>query len=90
MPEYLVNLVIGGFVTWLYRRVDTLETRLRQAEIEGAEVKSHRSYIEQNFNRLEAYLQRLEEKIDAHVSENRERIRYIKEKYELTPPKNND
>lgn len=90
MPEYMVNLVIGGFVTWLYRRVDAVESRLRTAETENAEVKAHKEYIEKNFARLEAYLQRVEEKLDAHVSENRDKIRFIKDKYHLTQSNDND
>lgn len=90
MPEYVITVILGGFVGWLCRRVESVEGRLTKAEIANATNTSYQHSLDRNFARLEAYLQRVEEKLDAHVSENRERIRDIKEKYHLIPREDND
>lgn len=90
MPEYVINVILGGFIGWLIKRVEGVEDRLRKTEIANATNQSYQQSLDRNFARLEAYLQRVEEKLDAHVSENRERIRDIKEKYHLIPKEDND
>ena len=65
------------------RKIDLVERRQDQLELKVAE--KYVSYEEFNRrweNMLRVFI-RIEDKIDAHVSEDSQKIRYIKEKYNL-------
>lgn len=86
MPEYALGLMFSGLFAvcgLINRKIDLVERRQDQLELKVAE--KYVSYEE--FNRrwdvlLKSFM-RIEDKIDAHVSEDSQKIRYIKEKYNL-------
>ena len=86
MPEYALGLMFSGLFAvcgLINRKIDLVERRQDQLELKVAE--KYVSYEE--FNRrwdvmLKVFM-RIEDKIDAHVSEDSQKIRYIKEKYNL-------
>lgn len=86
MPEYALGLMFSGLFAvcgLINRKIDLVERRQDQLELKMAE--KYVSYDEFN-RRWEGMLRvfiRIEDKIDAHVSEDSRKIRYIKEKYNL-------
>jgi hypothetical protein len=102
MPEYLLALIISaciGSYGWLSRRIDQVDQRIDRFEVKVAEEYVTKQTLARALDRLEAQflrvggrletsLLRMEDKIDAHVSEDRRRIEHIIEKYHLI--KDND
>jgi len=86
MPEYALGLMFSGLFAvcgLINRKIDLVERRQDQLELKVAE--KYVSYEEFNRrweNMLRVFI-RIEDKIDAHVSEDSQKIRYIKEKYNL-------
>ena len=92
MPEYLFIFIASGVVTFfgivgkkvddVDKRMDALELKLAEKYLTKHDFKNHQAVL---FNTLA----RLEDKIDAHVSEDNTRIAKMKTKYYLTN-QNND
>ena len=86
MPEYALGLMFSGLFAvcgLINRKIDLVERRQDQLELKVEE--KYVSYDEFNRrweNMLRVFI-RIEDKIDAHVSEDSQKIRYIKEKYNL-------
>lgn len=84
MPEYLFVFIASGIFTVLGiagkkfdsidKRVDDLELKLAEKYLTKHDFKTHQAVL---FNTL----QRLEDKVDAHVSEDASRIAKMKAKY---------
>jgi DNA repair exonuclease SbcCD ATPase subunit len=101
MPEYAIALIISaafGSYAWLNRKITDVDERLDAFTVKVAEVyvtkeqlQNALNRLENQFNRigdrLESSLLRMEDKLDAHVSEDRCRIENVINKYNL---KNND
>lgn len=93
MPEYLFVFIASGIFTVLGfasrkfdgmdKRVDALELKLAEKYVTKHDFKNHQMV-------LFTTLTRLEDKIDAHVSEDASRIAHIKRKYYINPSENND
>lgn len=87
MPEYLIALtlsaVLGSF-GWIYRKVEGIDSRLDRFELRAAQTFVTRETLDRTFDRLEAHLIRMEDKIDAHVSGNPNRIESMRNKYNLS------
>lgn len=86
MPEYIVGIALTallGALGFLNRRIDMVNTRLENHELKVAENYITKVEVSQNFERLFEMLMRLEDKVDAHVSEEPRKIDRIKRKYNL-------
>ncbi|AAL73319.1 hypothetical protein P60_gp38 [Synechococcus phage P60] len=84
MPEYLVALLlsaIAGGYTLLHRRIDTTFEKINRLELKVSEQYVSKADVAGQFMRLWDTLNRMEEKLDAHVSENKVEIQRIKDKY---------
>ena len=98
VPEYLIAIIISaclGSYGWLSRRVDQVNDRLDHFEVKVVEDYATKAQLSRAIDRLEAQflrvgerlessLLRMEDKLDAHVSEDRQRIETIIQKYHLT------
>ena len=92
MPEYLFVFIASGIFTvvgfasrkfdGMDKRVDALELKLAEKYVTKHDFKNHQMI-------LFTTLQRLEDKVDAHVSEDASRIAQMKQKYYL-PIQNNE
>lgn len=93
MPEYLFVFIASGIFTVLGiagrkfdsmdKRVDALELKLAEKYVTKHDFKNHQALL---FNTL----RRLEDKVDAHVSEDATRIAQMKQKYYFDQSKDND
>ena len=86
MPEYIVGIALTsllGALGFLNRRIDMVSSRLEAHELKVAENYVTKAEVSQNFERLFEMLIRLEDKVDAHVSEEPFKIDKIKRKYNL-------
>ena len=84
MPEYLVALIlsaIAGGYTMLQRKIDSTDEKIDRLELKVSEQYVSKSDVSNQFLRLWDTLHRMEEKLDAHVSENKVEIQRIKDKY---------
>ncbi len=90
MPEYLFVFIASGIFTvfgfagkkfdGMDKRVDALELKLAEKYLTKHDFKNHQAVL---FNTL----RRLEDKVDAHLSQDASRIAHILQKY---PTNNND
>lgn len=86
MPEYIVALVlsaIAGGYTLVNRKIDALDNKIDKVELKVAEHYIRKEDIQEQFANLWKVLARLEEKLDAHVGENKLEIQRIKDKYDI-------
>jgi hypothetical protein len=86
MPEYLIALLIStaaGVAGLTIRKLDQLDTRIDVLTVKIAEEYVQKDDMVPQFIRLWDTLHRMEEKLDAHVSENKIQIQRIKDKYNL-------
>ena len=84
MPEYLVALIltaITGAYTMLQRDIRANDEKIDKLELKMSEEYIKKSDVSGQFVRLWDTLHRMEEKLDAHVSENQLEIQRIKDKY---------
>lgn len=91
MPEYLFVFIASGIFTivgfasrkfdGMDKRVDALELKLAEKYVTKHDFKNHQMI-------LFTTLQRLEDKVDAHVSEDSSRIAQMKQKYYLQAQNN--
>ena len=86
MPEYLIALLVSaaaGAAGLTVRKLDQLDTRIDVLTVKIAEEYVKKDDMNAHFVRLWDTLHRMEEKLDAHVSENKIQIQRIKDKYYL-------
>lgn len=86
MPEYLVGILIStclATIGVINRRIDNLNVKVEDHKMKVAEHYVTKTEVAQNFERLFEMLIRLEDKVDAHVSEEPRKISRIKQKYNL-------
>ena len=84
---------MGGFC-WINRRIDLVDSKVDALEVKAAEVYVTKDQLDKALARLESQflrfgdrleisLLRMEDKLDAHVSEDRSRINNVIQKYNL-------
>jgi len=86
MPEYVIALLVSaaaGATGLAVRKLDQLDTRIDVLTVKIAEEYVKKDDMVPQFVRLWDTLHRMEEKLDAHVSENKLQIQRIKDKYYL-------
>lgn len=86
MPEYIVAAGISvmlGFFGVAFRKIDATDARMDRLELKVAENYVTKEEFREQFKQLFTTLARLEDKIDAHVSEEPHKIESIKRKYRL-------
>ena len=86
MPEYIVALLVSaaaGAAGLTVRKLDLLDNRIDVLTVKIAEEYVKKDDLSVQFVRLWDTLHRMEEKLDAHVSENNLEIQRIKDKYYL-------
>ena len=86
MPEYVFVFIASGVIALLGlankkfdlsdQRMDTLELKVAEKYITKHDFKNHQQTLYMVLNRLE-------DKIDAHISEDQVKISNIKRKYDL-------
>tara|TARA_B100001778_G_scaffold4470_2_gene3827 strand:+ start:9586 stop:9858 length:273 start_codon:yes stop_codon:yes gene_type:complete len=86
MPEYVVATAIAATLSMFgvsFRKIDAADRRMDALELKVAEKYVTKEEFRAQFTELFRVLARLEDKIDAHVSEEQNRIAYMKKKYHL-------
>ena len=86
MPEYILAvLVSAGLACFgiLNRKAESIDSRIDKLEVKLAETYVTKADLRLEFDRMGAVFSRLEDKIDAHVSEEPARIQKMKSKYNL-------
>lgn len=85
MPEYLIALALTtalGAASFLLRRIDGVDSRVDKLELKVAETYVTKETMYRILDRLEGSLSRMEEKLDAHVFEDPEMIKRLRDKYQ--------
>ena len=86
MPEYVLAAgisVMMGLFGLSFRKIDTADRRMDRLELKVAENNVTKEEFREQFKALFVTLARLEDKIDAHISEDTGKIESIKRKYRL-------
>jgi len=86
MPEYLMAAGVAAMLSLFgvsFRKIDAADRRMDQLELKVAERYVTKEEFRLQFQELFKVLARLEDKIDAHVSEEQARINFMKRKYHL-------
>ncbi len=86
MPEYALGLMFSGLFAvcgLINRKIDLVERRQDQLELKVAETYVTKQELKDQYGLLLTSLSRLEDKVDAHVSEDKLKIDLIKKKYNL-------
>ena len=86
MPEYALGLMFSGLFAvcgLINRKIDLVERRQDQLELKVAETYVTKQELKDQYGLLLTSLARLEDKVDAHVSEDKLKIDLIKKKYNL-------
>lgn len=86
MPEYIMAAGVAALLSLFgvsFRKIDAADRRMDQLELKVAERYVTKEEFRQQFTELFRVLARLEDKIDAHVSEERVKIDAIKRKYHI-------
>lgn len=86
MPEYALGLMFSGLFAvcgLINRKIDLVERRQDQLELKVAETYVTKQELKDQYGLLLTSLGRLEDKVDAHVSEDKLKIELIKKKYNL-------
>lgn len=86
MPEYALGLMFSGLFAvcgLINRKIDLVERRQDQLELKVAETYVTKAELKDQYALLLTSLSRLEDKVDAHVSEDKLKIDLIKKKYNL-------
>ena len=86
MPEYALGLMFSGLFAvcgLINRKIDLVERRQDQLELKVAETYVTKQELKDQYSLLLTSLGRLEDKVDAHVSEDKLKIELIKKKYNL-------
>ena len=86
MPEYALGLMFSGLFAvcgLINRTIELVERRQDQLEVKVAETYVTKQELKDQYGLLLTSLSRLEDKVDAHVSEDKLKIDLIKKKYNL-------
>lgn len=86
MPEYALGLMFSGLFAvcgLINRKIDLVERRQDQLELKVAETYVTKAELKDQYGLLLSSFARLEDKVDAHVSEDKVKIELIKQKYNL-------
>lgn len=97
MPEYVLAFILSacvGGLGWINRRIDLVDSKVDALEVKAAELYVTKDQLDKALtrlenqflrfgDRLEISLLRMEDKLDAHVSEDRSRINNVIQKYNL-------
>ena len=84
MPEYIFVFIASGIFSILgltLNKFDKADRRLDALELKVAEKYVTKEDFNMRFDNLLKVLNRLEEKVDAHVSEDADRIKNMKQRY---------
>lgn len=79
----VIALVTGAaaLTTKINKRIDDVDRRMDRLELKVAESYVTKDVLYRMFDRLEHNLSRMEEKIDAHVFEDPDKLREVRRKY---------
>ena len=86
MPEYIFVFIASGIFSTLAlasRKFDLTDRRIDAIELKMAERYLTKDEFNRRWDTLIKVLMRLEDKVDAHVSEDQIKIDQIKRKYDL-------
>ena len=86
MPEHIVAAAVAVLMSLFgvsFRKIDQADRRMDALELKIAENYVTKAEFREQFVLLFKTLSRLEDKIDAHVSEDARKIDQIKRKYDL-------
>ena len=86
MPEYAVSLMVTallGLFGIMYKKGEAIDSRIDRLEVKVAETYLTKDEYYRSVETLLSTLHRLEDKVDAHVSEDPCKIDKIKRKYDL-------
>ena len=86
MPDFVIITAITGIMSLFgvsFRKIDQADRRMDRLELKVAETYVTKMEFREQFALLFKTLERLEDKIDAHVSEDARKIEFIKRKYDL-------
>ncbi|QBP06195.1 hypothetical protein [Synechococcus phage S-B68] len=86
MPEYVVTFAVTavlGLFGIMYKKGEATDGRLDRLEVKVAETYLTKEEYYRSVEQLLGALGRLEDKVDAHVSEDPYKIDKIKRKYNL-------
>ena len=86
MPEHVLAVTAAALMSLFgvsFRKIDQADRRMDALELKVAENYVTKAEFREQFVLLFKTLSRLEDKIDAHVSEDARKIDQIKRKYDL-------
>ncbi len=86
MPEYIFVFIASGIFSVLAlasRKFETTDRRIDAIELKMAERYLTKDDFNRRWDTLISVLMRLEDKVDAHLSDEPSKIQQIKRKYEL-------
>ena len=86
MPEYLMAAGVAALLSLFgvtFKKIDAADRRMDALELKVAEKYVTKEEFRQSFTELFRVLSRLEDKIDAHVSEEQIKFQMLKEKYNI-------
>ena len=86
MPEHILAAAVAVLMSLFgvsFRKIDQADRRMDALELKVAENYVTKAEFREQFVLLFKTLSRLEDKIDAHVSEDARKIETIKSKYNL-------
>lgn len=86
MPEHIIAAAVAVLMSLFgvsFRKIDQADRRMDALELKVAENFVTKAEFREQFVLLFKTLSRLEDKIDAHVSEDARKIDQIKRKYDL-------
>ena len=84
IPEYVIAAGIASLLSLFgvaFRKIDHADRRMDALELKVAENYVTKQEFREQFTELFRVLNRLEDKIDAHVGEDRARIDDVKRRY---------
>jgi hypothetical protein len=87
MIEQIIAVVIAlitgaaALTTRINKRIDDVDLRMDRLELKMAETYVTKETLYRMFDRLDHSLSRMEEKLDAHVFEDPDKLREIRRKY---------
>ena len=86
MPEYIIPAVVAGIMSLFgvsFKKLDQADRRMDRLELKVAENYVTKAEFREQFVLLFKTLARLEDKIDAHVSEDKNKIDLMIKRWHL-------